>query len=58
MDEGFLVWEGVGFGNGKTGAGDWFFNTKLTGEAASEGGFAGADVADQFEDSSLIGGGR
>ena len=41
--------QGVGFGNGETGAGDRLLDTKTFGETAGESGFAGANIADKFD---------
>lgn len=40
--------EGVRFGNGKTGASDRFGDAETYGETACESGFAGANIADEF----------
>lgn len=50
MNELAVAGQGVGFGDGETGAGDGFGGAQRLGETTGEGGFAGADVADQFED--------
>ena len=50
MDETLVVWQGVLFGNRETGAGDGVFHTEAFGETTDKSGFAGADVADEFND--------
>ncbi len=49
MDEVAARFKGVGFGNGETGAGDWLGDAETLGETASKGGFAGANIADKFD---------
>ena len=49
MDEGFAVWEGVRFGDGEAGAGNFRCNTEAFSETARKSSFAGADVADKFD---------
>ncbi len=49
--------KGVGFGDGKTGAGDRGGNTETVRQAARKGGFAGADIADKLDNASVVLGG-
>ena len=50
MDKAFIVWQGVLLRNRETGASDGFCNTEAFSEATYESRFAGADVADKFND--------
>ncbi len=49
MDEIAAGGQGVGFRNGETGAGNRLFDAKTLGEAASKSGFAGANIANKFD---------
>ena len=50
MDELAAGGQGISFGNGKTRTGDRFFDAETFGETAHQGGFAGANIADEFDD--------
>ena len=47
MDELAAGGQGISFGNGKTRTGDRFFDAETFGETAHQGGFAGANIADE-----------
>lgn len=51
VSESFAILQGVGFGNSKTGAGDFGFNAETFGETADKSSFAGANIADEFDNS-------
>lgn len=55
MDETAAIFEGVGFGDSKTGAGDRFFDIETFSKAASESGFAGSNITDEFDNDWLDG---
>ena len=54
MSEGFAVWQGVGFGNCETGAGDIFFDVKTFGKATNKSSLAGTDIANKFYDTERV----
>ena len=49
MNEAAAVFQSVRFGDGEAGAGDGLCDAEACGEAAGEGGFAGTDVTDEFD---------
>lgn len=49
VNEFFIVRESVLFRNGETGACNRLFDAETFSETANESGFAGADVADEFD---------
>ena len=58
MDKVAALGEGVGFGNGETGASDRGFDAKAKAKAASKSSFASADITDELNDGSSFRCGR
>ena len=48
MGEGLAICISVGFGNGKAGASDRFFDAEALSETTYESGLAGTDIADKL----------